>query len=278
MPDTETPLADPSDQTPPTDATAAAPAAAPAVDLAAELAAIREQMRVRDEASQQQLAMLRDGFTMLASQQAQPRATATPDITDEQIEQLVAEGKTAQAMRLVADRTAAQTAERLKREAIDPLAGQMQTGVNSLSAIAFEQARASMPDYDKYKSEVDAALASMDPQLRIIPANQKMAYAIVVGQHVEEIKREAYERGVRSARENPASQPTTAGRMLGSDGEEIPTAAELYRQGVLDQQSVKMIKAAGGEDAFVQKYFPGKYDGKWSVYSKMIVTPDEGNA
>lgn len=256
-----------------------APVAA-APDYAAEIAALRQ-----DQANT--LNMIREGFTMLASSQQQPTAPVIQDVTDEEIEQQLAEGKGAQAIRrMVAAQTARATAA-LKRDAVDPLATLVQThGIDAIAALARQAAEASVdeaakPYVARYRQEIDQAINGMAPELRLKPDNIKHAQAIILGHHLKEIVAEERERVIRQLRENPGSVPGAAvGREAKSTGPAVPTAEDLFGK---NSKEAQMIRQAGGEDAWIQKHATSKYSSKtWGEYVQkhqaMHGQTPEGNA
>lgn len=273
MPDIELP--EDAGSVAPSEGALEAPAAVIAPQPDPQIAELRAMMAQQ----QQTISVIAEGFNALAANRNAGNVTEPHFVepTNDQIEQMVAEGKTADAIRLVADARASRQVAALKAESIDPLASQVNNqGIPAMAAMALESAKPSLTHYDRFKGEIDASLNRLAPELRIVPDNVKAAYAIIVGQpeRLAQLEREAYERGLRAARENPASLPGAAGRSLGVGGEQVPTAEDIYGK---QSQESKMIQAAGGEDAFVQKYFPGRYDGKWENYVALIQNP-EGNA
>jgi len=247
----------PPSETPPPD---------PMADMRAELAQARADMAQMREQNQATLQMMQQGFSMLASSRNEPQPTVQPEISDEKLNEMYAEGRAAEAMRIVAQREAAAQNAALRRDAIDPLKSQVEdSGIPALASLAFQAARPELEDYDEFKPQIDEAIQRLHPSLRIRPENVKAAYAIVVGQpeNVKKLKQRAFEAGVRTARENPGSLPGTAGRTAPDAEEKLPTPMELKERGFLDQAAVDMIKGYGGVSGFEERYIlkQKKHDG-----------------
>ncbi len=226
-------------------------------DVAAQLEALRQERQADRAEMQQTLGMLREGFTALAASQ-QPRETVVPELSDEAIEQLLAEGKGAQAIRQIAKAETAKSAAALRRDAVDPLADLVNThGIDAIAALAKAQAEGSVPEslkpyVDRYRSEIEQAIGGMTPALRLKVDNIKYAQNIILGGHLKDIIEEERQKVIRQYRENPGSLPGAAVGRQQSRGSDpaVPTADELYGKNSVE---ARMVREAGGEDKFIAR-------------------------
>lgn len=259
---------------------------APAPDYAAELAALRaEQAQARQE-NAATLNMIREGFTMLASSQ-RPTDPGIPDVSDDFVEQQMAEGKGAAAIRQVVRAETARATAALKRDAVDPLATLVQThGIGAIAALARQQAEQGTdpvlrPYVARHRQEIDQAIESMLPEYRLRAEHIQVAQGAVLTRHLPGIIEEERQKVIRQLRDNPGSVPGAAvGRQGRDTGPAVPTADELFGKGSTE---AKMIRQAGGEDAYIAKHASGKYASKtWSEYvgkyQAMTGQTPEGNA
>lgn len=131
-------------------------------------------------------------------------------ISDEEIDTAVMSGQGAAArIRALVDRAVTEATDRVIKERIDPL---QNWGVNSIANLSQEVAASKMPHYPKYKKEIDARLATLDPSVRANPAVLKMVHDAVVGENIEDFRREAAEAATRQAQETQSTGTPTAGR------------------------------------------------------------------
>jgi len=252
--------------------------AAPEPDLAAQMAAFRTERdaeraeRQQDrEATQSTLQMLREGFTALAASQQRPTDQLPQDVSDDFIEQALAEGKGAQAIRQALKAEVARATADLKRNTVDPLANLVTThGLDAIAALALEAASVGVsevmkPYVARYRPEIDQAIQGMTPELRLKVANIKHAQAIILGHHLPEIIEEERQKVIRQYRENPSSLPGTAVSRQGRGTEPgTPTAEELFGK---NSPEARMIREAGGEDAFIARHQKSPHASKsWGEY------------
>jgi hypothetical protein len=249
MPDSppiETPSPEHDPRTPAPEA--AAPEAAPtAPTAAAELAELRARYDADRAETRATLQLLREGFTHLAASQARPATVAEPELSDEQIEQAIAEGKGAGMLRELARREAARATAQLQREAVDPLAARVNgAGMTAIARHAIVLAKPDMPYYERYRGEIDRELAKMSDDLKLEPGNIRYVHDIIAGGHIQELLAEERERVTRQFRDDPTSLPGL--RPTAPAGPKVPSAEELFGRG---STSARMVRDAGGEEAFV---------------------------
>lgn len=261
-------------------APAPAPPAEPAYDPRAEIQALRQEMAQREA---MYLQTLREGF----SQAAQPQAAPAPELSDEQIEQMLAEGRGAQAIRQMLRTESERTKASVRRESVDPLAELVNVhGVDAIashSRMLAEQAvdPTLKPYIARYRQEIDAAINGMAPQLRLNVNNVRFAYNLILGNHMQEILEEERQKVIRQVREHPESLPGAAvGRQQGKGSDPaVPTADELFGR---NSPEAKMVRQAGGEDKWIAKHATSKFASKtWEEYVQRFQRMQgqgEGNA
>lgn len=249
---------------------APAPEAAPAPDYDAKIEALRQEL----QASQQQnMALMQQGFQMLQESQRQTATRTTQvELTDEQLEQMLAEGKGAAAIRQMIQSATSRTKDEVARESVAPLAELVQThGIEAIAALARQAAEDSMPETlkpyaQRYKTEIEQAIAGMAPALKLKVDNIKYAQNLILGNHLQEIVEDERQKVVRQFRDNPSSLPgAAAGRQGASKEPGVPTAEELFGR---NSPEAKMIAQAGGENAYIAKFAKaGKgYSQTWAEY------------
>ena len=146
----------------------------------------------------------------------EPQGPALP--SDEELDQAIATGQGA--VPKIKALLAAQE-ERIRKQYIDPLRDE---GLSAIAGINQEMARAKMPHYEKYKSEIDAMLQALPVNVRLNPQVYEMCYKTVVGGHLDDIVTERLQQEARKATQ-PVEVPGGRGRRPAQD--EIPDAADL---------------------------------------------------
>lgn len=231
----------------------------PPADPSPEVRELRAQL----SGLQDSLAVMRDGFNALAANRLASNPTQEApiaELSDDQIETALAEGKGATAVRHMINSAVEKARREIQRTAIDPLAQQVQvTGIGALSAHAFEIVRPQLEYYQRYQKEMDDALNTMAPELKMDPRNIRHLHDLVAGRHIKELLAEEREKVIRQLRENPSSLPGAAAGRQTAAKRGVPSAEEL-----LGKEAAAAAAAKGGEDAFAQKL--GYAD--WEDYAK----------
>jgi len=189
------------------------------------------------------VATLRQSFQ--AMQPGQAPEPILPDLADEEIETAIAEGKGAQAIR----RAVEARIQRAVREHVTPLQQQVQgTGMAAIAALAIEAVRPQLKHYDRYKKEIDEALAAVGAEHRMNPQTIRAAHDIVVGRHLQEIVTEEVEKAVRGKRENPTGTPGTTAAGRHQTETKVPSALELF-----GKDAGQAVRDKGGEDTYAKR-------------------------
>lgn len=204
---------------------------------------------------------------LLASRDAPPASpTDTPaaQMTDEEIEAAVLDGKAGPTFRNMLNTALENNNRQLVRDVIDPIRNQ---GFAALSTLA-QSTLETKPFYSRFKKEIDAYVGTLDPAQRSQPQVLTVAYNAVVGQHAEELLGEAREESLRKATDDikAADVGGTSGRQTPGESD-IPTVEDIcgleaaaalsQRNQTPDQFAVRM----GYED--------------WAAYAKMAVREEE---
>lgn len=221
---------------------------------------------------------MKAGIEQLASRPVQPQVYFQPGqpagpqgVSDEQIDQAVLTGQgAAQHIRALIDREVNAAADRLIQQRIAPLET---FGVNTLGEISKKVAMqgGTMPHYNRYRKEIDEKLSQLAPELRANPAAIDMVYKSVLGEHTDELVKEAAEEAIRKAQEPvPVGRGTTPGTGSGTprDGEDdIPSIADVGGTPGMEALQHKGDGKAD-QDSFARSL---GYD-SWSAYIKQYNT------
>lgn len=217
----------------------------------------------------------------------QPAGPAAPvtgrNISDEEIDQAVLSGQGAAGrIRALVDRAVTEATDRVVREHVAPL---REFGVNTLAAQAAEIAAPKMPHYVKFKREIDARLAILDPSVKANPAVLKMVHDAVVGEHIDLLRREAVEEAARQAQER-ANNPTggapsaTPGNGAGRPEREAPEVPNVETVGGSDGVAALAHKGQGGQsqDQFAQSMGYKDWSDYMKQYDALLKQEAAGNA
>ena len=153
-----------------------------------------------------------------------PAPAAPPeieDVTDAEIDEALQAGRGASVFRKMVNASV----KRVQRDTIEPLRQQMvATGTELVATVATKDLR----HYPKYKREIDAMVAALPAETRMTPGLYKWAHDVVVGQHVDEIAREAVEAALRPA---PAPEPlpraSRSGRQTAPAADAVPDVYDI---------------------------------------------------
>jgi len=252
---------------PGSDAKATPPAADPAVsqtDFKAFASSVLDTLQ-----------SMQGGFNALASarhagQDTPPAEPAIEDVTDDEVAKAVEDGdarRVAQLIRKAATAASERSTRALKKSAVEPL----QTyGVSAIASLATRAAKADMPHYDRFKKEIDDAIAKLPLEARLNPDSIAYCHHVIVGLHAKELVTEAEEGAVRKLRESGqlAQTPTgTTGRTQDA-ATKVPTVAEL-----LGDEVAASFTALGKDPDHVARKLG--YPGGWAEYAKKF---QEGGA
>ena len=196
-------------------------------------------------------------------------AHAEPEVSAEELEQALSEGKGADKfMRAVDSRM--RKLEGTIRTRLDEIES---SGIGAISEVVGEVVRPQMPYYNRYKKEVDAYIASLPAHLRIKKDVHLVAYNAVAGSHVAEIVKEEREKVLREAADpNAAGAPGGAGgrQQNGTVKDAAPTVADLFGKDASDA-----LTAIGRTpDQHAQRM--GHKD--WGTYAAWVKEQEKANA
>jgi len=154
------------------------------------------------------------------------------DVTREEIEQVLADGKGAdKIVKLIDDRL--KKMEGVFGKRVQDLEN---IGLTAISEHSKDLAIGDMPYYSKFKKEIDAYIATLPARLRVSKQIYVVAHNAIVGQHLPDILKEEREKILREAAEpEDATQPTGInGRDRGTKKDEISTVEELLGKSAAD--------------------------------------------
>src|SRR3990167_3012382 len=185
------------------------------------------------------------------------------DVTKEEIEQVLADGKGAdKILKLIDGRLKKMEGAFGKR--VQDLEN---VGLTAISEHSKDLAAGDMPYYSKFKKEIDAYVATLPAHLRVNKQVYVVAHNAIVGQHLPEILKEEKEKILREAADPDAATDTTGvnGRGKGTKESEIPTVEELLGKEAADA----LVSIGRTPDQHAQRISRGKYN-TWAEYSVWI--------
>ena len=154
------------------------------------------------------------------------------DVTKEEIEQVLADGKGAdKILKLIDGRLKKMEGAFGKR--VQDLEN---VGLTAISEHSKDLAAGDMPYYSKFKKEIDAYVATLPAHLRVNKQVYVVAHNAIVGQHLPEILKEEKEKILRAAADPTDATDSTGinGRDKGTRKDEIPTVEELLGKDAAD--------------------------------------------
>lgn len=236
---------------------------------------------------QQTVTALSERVTALAERQPQvvvqpaaaaPAAPVNRGISDEELDQAFLSGQgAAQRVRALVDRAVNEATQRVIDQHVKPL---QEFGVNAMANLSQDVAMGRMPYYPKYKKEIDQRLAALDPAIRTNTAALKMVHDAVVGEHAQDLIREAGEEAVRKAQEEAtkgATQPGTGAGRPEREAPEVPTAERLAGD---EGMSALSHKGSGGQsqDDFARGLGYKDWADYMKQYDELVKAETQGNA
>ena len=141
----------------------------------------------------------------------QPAEPTVSDASDDELEQVVASGQGRKKLRQMVQAEMA----KLKREHIDPL---QDVGLGAIARLTSEVSKRDMPHYDRFKKEIDSKINSVAPASRLNPEIHQLAYKAVLGEHVDELIKEATEAAIRKQAGTAQDGTGSSGRGDGIKG------------------------------------------------------------
>jgi len=252
--------------TPPPAATPPAPAGLTKDDLAAALTGalgpIKSELESKIAELRGTVAGLAGREPTVVMQPAAPYVPPEPVISDDDIEQAIRAGEgAAPRIRAMVDRAVNQAAAGLKQQ----LDAFQEAGLESLGAVASEIAVGKMRHYKRFQKEIDARVARLEPTLRANPQAIQMIHNSVVGEHQEELEREAVEAAIRGAQDGGQGTTEREIRQVGGttpgtglapassrQEKKHPSAEELAGSDGMEALKHKDRGAGKDQDSFAQ--------------------------
>jgi len=190
---------------------------------------------------------------VLRSQIPQQQPRGPQRVSDEQIQEMIDAGQTADAVRLLAR----EVANNELRPELDQLRN---VGLASLERIAKRDGASGKKHYQRFAKEIEEYMSQLPQESRVMPEFYEMAYNIVVGKNMDKLTQEALEAAQRQR--ETASVPdeyTGSRRRSRTPKGEVPQPEDLFDDDVLASLAQK-----GGPDGWAQKM---GYD-NWNDYAK----------
>jgi hypothetical protein len=248
------------------------PPAEPAFDPKAAFAGLDERMR--------QLASIVETVAtrpVLVNAAAPPPMPEPPEISDAELEALIADGKGGPQIKALLEQKIAKATGQMRTE----LNTFRQYGTTMLASLA-ERASATGMDPElakRFGPEIKALVEMCDPELRGHPDTWQTAYHTVIGRHQPElaaVMREAAIRQHADEQSRAAALPGKGARpQPNADADEVPTLQEVL--GV--EAATKFNMTDLSEDEFIRKMNRGKPARErykdWADYCARGVATDE---
>jgi hypothetical protein len=175
--------------------------------------------------------------------QQQIPAPVIEDVSDEEIETAVGEGKgLAPRVRKMLNAFEA----RLVQNYINPL---KETGLGAVAGLSQEVAKGQMPHYGRFKQEIDQYVTGLPAEARLNPQVYVVAHNAVVGAHMSELLEEERQKTIRQANQTTAQEPTASVKTPSKDAQKAPSAADLGG----DDAAAALQVIGKDEDAFAKR-------------------------
>lgn len=184
-----------------------------------------------------------------------PAEPAIEDVSDEELEQAILEGKPGTAKKL---RQVIAAGQMKIEEAVKQL---REEGLARFGEAARAEA-VKLPYYERFKDEIEKYIAGLPATLRANSGVYKVAHDVVVGMHHDELKQEAVEQAIRGKQDEgaPGAPGRQAGRAVAGGGK-IPGVGEL-----LGAEAEETLRATGqSPDAFARRLGYGS----WKDYAEL---------
>lgn len=200
---------------------AAAPEAAPTPSFVTreELQAQSETLLSRIQGMLEGAAASRQPITVAA-----PTAPAGPNFAE--INEAIAEGRGAERIAEIVERTVRAQVGAAVAEHVDPL---RTVGLSNMEQLARAQALSSKKHAKKYEREINALMQPLDPGSKSSVDAWNKAYAMAVGLHADELEKEAVEAAVRQySAQRVESSPQSGSAPVDDDGTPLPTMEDAF--------------------------------------------------
>lgn len=208
-----------------------------------------KQLRLDLENERAERLVLKGRLEERESRREAPRAEPEEVVDDTEIDEAIAAGGAK--ARAVMQKMARIEAQKIAKT-FEPAMADMRTKVDGfgLPALARHTAAiesASLTHYTRYKKEIDERLNQLPVETRTQPEAIRQIYALVAGEHLDEIVEERVAAALKKQNGSPGAGPTTI-RGRGADDTHVPSAEELW-----GPAEARMIQSKGGEDAYAKK-------------------------
>jgi hypothetical protein len=197
---------------------------------------------------------------------AAPAPVATkPRITEEQYEKAVQEGDAK-----TIDGYINQKIDDVRSRDIVPLQA---SGMDAIAGLTREIVLDKLPHYKRFKGEIDKYVENLPPAAKMSPVAYKIAHDAVVGQHHDDLVKEATEAAIRKAQAEGGGGSNTpgdagSGRQTGGAKGKTPTAKEAFG----DDAAFALSSVGKDEESFARRL---GYK-SWADYMALAKKQEEG--
>ncbi len=253
------------------------PAATPAPQYAT-LDAMKAQQEKQDQVmatlQQQNTELMSTLNTVLGNQVPAQTPLSAPVLTGKDIDEMITNGEGGDKILSHFDQMMDNKITAYNKAVVDPMRSQ---GTASISTIAKQNAKNTLPYYDMFASEIDDYLGKLDPSLRANPEIYKFAHDTIVGQNVGKVMKLEQEKKLRADQENDITHQQTPGTNRPGGGNDEPGKVQPPEE-FFDARGLQLLadqKITAEQHA--QKMGFKDYDAMW-YYSKQIEDPRDAAA
>lgn len=226
---------------------------------------------------------------VVVSPPAAAEVPAAADVSDQEIENAILSGQGAAGhIRSLIDRSVAKATSQVIEQHVKPL---QDYGINTLSELTKRVTTSGMPDYNRFKKEIDTRLNELSPEARANPVVIETVYHAVVGAHKDELIKEATEAALRQHQEasdadaqgnSPTATPGTAVPSGGNreTDADLPDLETYTGSALGDAVDALNHKGSGGQDAdeFARGMGYESWDAYMRQYQELIKAETGGSA
>ncbi len=196
-----------------------------------------------------------DGVVQGLSASRAPEPPKKSELTNEQINEAIANGENP------AEFVRQMIASEIERR-VDPQVGQLrEVGLGAMATLVRQTALKDAPHYERYKKEVDAAIAYLPPDQQVNQDMVRLAYNTIVGGHFQEIQDE---RDRARGLDQGTQEPGGSARLPGT--KELDPYEKVRAK--LGDEAVEALRQSGHTpDEFARRLGRGKYK-DWDDYQE----------
>ncbi len=256
-------------ETPPTD-----PPAPQYVTLQDMQSQQEKQDQVMATLQQQNTELMSTLNTVLSNQAPAQAPAPAPSLTGKDIDEMITNGEGGDKILSHFDQMMDKKISAYNADVVAPMRTQ---GTASISTIAKQNAKNTLPYYSMFTSEIDDYVGKLDPSLQANPEIYKFAHDSIVGQNVEKVMKLEQEKKLRAEQEHDITHQQTPGTNRQGGGDDEPGKVQPPKE-FFDARGLQLLL---DQDITADKHAKNMgfkdYDAMW-YYSKQIEDPRDAAA